>query len=100
MSIYIIAQFAIHDRELYSKYEEGFMDVFEQYDGRMLSVDEAPTLLQGEWTATRSVLIEFPSKQSAMAWMTSPAYQEIASHRLAASTGNVIMVNGFEEQTA
>lgn len=76
------------------------MDVFEQFDGRLLSVDEAPTLLQGEWTATRCVLIEFPSKQSAMAWMTSPAYQEIAKDRLAASTGNVIMVNGLEDQVS
>jgi len=98
MSVYIIAQFAIHDRALYSKYEDGFMAVFKQFDGRLLSVDEEPTVLQGEWSATRSVLIEFPSKQSAMAWMTSPAYQEIAKDRLAASTGNVIMVNGLEEQ--
>lgn len=97
MSIYIIAQFAIHDRELYSKYEEGFMDVFEKFDGRMLSVDEAPTLLQGEWSATRSVLIEFPSQQAAMDWMTSPAYLKIAKDRLAASTGNVIMVKGGED---
>jgi uncharacterized protein (DUF1330 family) len=63
----------------------------------MLSVDEEPTVLQGEFDFTRSVLIEFPSADQAMAWMTSPQYQEIAKHRLEASIGNAIMVKGLED---
>lgn len=59
-------------------------------------VDEEPTVLQGEFDFTRSVLIEFPSAEQAMAWMTSPEYTEIAKHRLAASIGDVIMVKKRE----
>ena len=62
----------------------------------MLSVDEEPTILQGDFDFTRSVLIEFPSAEQAMAWMTSPEYQEIAQHRLEASVGNAIMVKKLE----
>ncbi|MEM8617309.1 MAG: DUF1330 domain-containing protein [Pseudomonadota bacterium] len=96
MSVYIIAQMTIHDRAAYDKYDAGFFEVFEKFDGEMLSVDEAPTVLDGEFTATRSVLIKFPSKQAAVAWMRSDEYQEIAKHRIAGSTANSIMVRGFE----
>ena len=51
------------------------MQVFEPFSGTMLSVDEEPTILQGDFDFTRSVLIEFPSAEKAMAWMTSPEYQ-------------------------
>ena len=72
------------------------MQVFEPFSGTMLSVDEEPTILQGDFDFTRSVLIEFPSAEKAMAWMTSPEYQEIAKHRLEASFGNAIMVKKLE----
>lgn len=94
MSIYIIAEFHIHTRAEYDKYDALFMDVFDQYNGELLSVDESPTVLEGEWTSTRSVLITFPSKADAMAWMTSPEYIKIAKHRLAGSTGRVRLVEG------
>ena len=95
MSVYIIARFNIHDRSQYDKYESGFAEVFKKFDGKMLSVDEDPMLLMGEWQDTRSVIIEFPCKKSALAWMTSDEYQAIAKHRDAGSTANSILVKGF-----
>ena len=92
MSVFVIAQILIHDREEYEKYEAGFMPVWDNYEGKLLSVDEDPAVLEGEFDATRSVLLEFPSRQAAMAWMMSPEYQEIAKHRHAASITNSIMV--------
>jgi len=96
MSVYIIARFKIHDRSEYDRYSAGFAEVFRKFDGKMLSVDEDPTLLAGEWDDTRSVIIEFPSKESAMAWMTSDEYQAIAKHHNAGSTANSILVKGLE----
>lgn len=92
MTVYIIAEFHIHDRDAYNAYDALFMDVFEAHDGTLLSVDEAPRVLEGEWSSTRSVLMSFPNEEAAFAWMGSPAYQEIAKHRLAGSTGRARMV--------
>jgi len=96
MSVYIIARFKIHDRSEYDRYSAGFSDVFKKFDGKMLSVDEDPTVLAGEWDDTRSVIIEFPSEKSALAWMTSDDYQAIAKHRDAGSTANSILVKGLD----
>ena len=95
MTHYLIARIDINDREEYSKYQAGFMEIFSQYDGKMLSVDEAPKLIEGEWPVSRTVLIEFPSKESAMAWYESEAYQALAQHRLASSDGNIVLLKGL-----
>ena len=96
MSVYIIARFKIHDRSEYDQYSAGFSAVFQKFDGTMLSVDEAPMVLAGQWEDTRSALIEFPSQESALAWMNSDEYQAIAKHRNAGSTVNSILVKGLE----
>ncbi|WP_271079316.1 DUF1330 domain-containing protein [Aurantiacibacter sp. MUD61] len=95
MPAYIIARFRIHDRESYDRYDAAFMPVFAKFQGKLLSVDENPDVLEGAWEFTRSVLIEFPDKAAATAWMTSPEYRAIAKDRISASEGQVIMVEGL-----
>ena len=48
MSVYLIAQINIHDRDRYGQYEVGFMEIFAQYGGEMLAVEESPTVLEGQ----------------------------------------------------
>lgn len=43
MTAYIVAQLEIHDRETHAKYEEGFMAVFEPFDGKPLHREAART---------------------------------------------------------
>ena len=99
MTCYIVALINIHDREQYALYEAGFMEVFQKYQGTMLSVDEAPELVEGEWSWTRSVLISFPSKADAKAWYQSSEYQSIAQHRFAGSRSNIVFLNGMSVTT-
>ena len=95
MTVYILSRLTIHDRVEYDKYENKFADVFLKFDGKVLSVDEDPLVLAGDWDATRSVLIEFPSKEAAFAWMQSDDYQAISKHRNAGSTMNSILVKSL-----
>ena len=95
MTVYAIATLEIHDRERYARYEDNFLEIFTNYNGTVLSVDEAPSTLEGEWPYTRTVLLSFPSRAELDAWYESDAYQAILEHRLAASTGNVVVINGL-----
>jgi len=97
MPVYMISRMTIHDRSEYDKYEERFMEIFDKFDGKLLSVDEEPQVVAGEWTATRNVLIEFPTKPQLFAWLTSPEYQEIGKFRDAGSTAEAIIVTGLED---
>ena len=97
MTVYILSRLTITDRTEYDKYESQFEEIFSKFDGKLLSVDEEPLVIAGEWEATRSVLIEFPSKESAFAWMQSDDYQAISKHRNAGSTLSSIMVKALED---
>jgi len=57
MSAYIIGLIEIHDRDEYNKYQAGFREIFSKYGGEILVVEETPTLLEGEWPHTRTVVI-------------------------------------------
>ena len=94
MSVYVVAQINIHDRDRYAQYEAGFMDVFAQYGGAILAVDEAPAVLEGQWSCTRTVLIRFADDAGARAWYDSEAYQELAYHRWAASAADIALLHG------
>ena len=71
------------------------MEIFSRYQGRMLSVEEDPVILEGSWPCTRTVLIEFPSDEEALAWYRSDEYQKLAKHRFASSEGNAVLIRGL-----
>ena len=94
MAHYLIAQIDIKDREKYAKYEAGFMEIFQRYKGKILSVDENIGVLEGDWPFTRTVLFFFSSKEDALNWYNSEEYQLLAKHRFSASESNIIIVSG------
>ena len=95
MTVYCIALLNIADRERYGAYARGFMEIFSQHSGKLLAVDETPTIKEGDWPHTRTVLIEFPDADAFDAWFNSPAYQALVKHRHAASTGSVVVIKSF-----
>jgi uncharacterized protein (DUF1330 family) len=95
MAVYAIALLKIDDRSEYANYEKGFMEIFARYSGKLLAVDEAPLVLEGEWPHTRTVLIEFPNQAELDRWYRSDAYQRLAQHRFKASTGAIAVIQGL-----
>ncbi|GGK36128.1 hypothetical protein GCM10010124_30990 [Pilimelia terevasa] len=57
-------------------YLERIQDTLEPYGGRFLVHGGDVNVLEDEWPGT-IVIIEFPDWESAHAWYSSPAYQEI-----------------------
>lgn len=94
MSSYFVALIDINDPELYGKYLEGYDAVFEKYNGQVISVEDNPRVLEGQWPAGRTVLIKFPNDEELRRWYDSPEYQQIASHRRAASSGSIAVISG------
>jgi len=89
MTVYAIALLNIADRERYGAYQSGFMEIFNKYSGKLLAVDDAPTVKEGDWPYTGTVLIEFPDVEAFDAWFNPPDYQALANHRHAARPAGV-----------
>jgi uncharacterized protein (DUF1330 family) len=92
--VYVIAQIEIHDRAKYREYEKGFGEIFAKYEGEGVGFSEDPTVVEGEWPYTRTVLLRFPSEEALFAWYHSPEYQELAENRWASSTANIVAIPG------
>jgi uncharacterized protein (DUF1330 family) len=97
MTHYFAAQIKINDPAEYEKYLDRFDDIFSQYKGEYLAIDESPTLLEGDWNYTKTVLIKFNSKQDFEDWYYSDDYQSILKHRLKASKCDTILIKGLDE---
>ena len=61
----------------------------------VLSIGHNPTVIEGDWPATQTVLLEFESVDAAKEWYYSDAYQEAVKLRQAAADCNGVIVSGF-----
>jgi uncharacterized protein (DUF1330 family) len=95
MTVYIINNMTIHDREAYKTYLRAFSPVFERHGGSVLAVQDSPRPMEGAWPYDRTVLLSFPSRQAAEDWIGSPEYVEIARYRKAGTVSNVVMLDAF-----
>lgn len=94
MEHYFIAQIKINNQEEYEKYIERVDEVFSKFDGEYLAVDDAPIILEGNWSYTRTVLIKFNSKKDFKEWYYSDDYQKILKHRLNGANCDTILAKG------
>lgn len=96
MTVYALAQLRIHDRERYGRYMARFMDVFGRFNGRVLAADDAPVVVEGDWSdRNKAVLLQFPDAASFYAFADSPEYAEIAVDRKAGADAVILLIQGF-----
>ena len=96
MTVYLVVQVKVKDREAYDRYAGGFMDVFSKFNGAMLAADFEPRVLDGEWDKDRLVLMSFPDEASLTAWITSDEYSKLAADRAAGADTIALLARGIE----
>jgi len=94
VACYFVARIAVHDVQGYQRYLDGADPLLDRFGGEVLAVDEAPTVLEGEWSGTRTVLLRFPDEETAKAWYHSPEYQALARHRFESASSDAVLVRG------
>ena len=98
MTVYTLAQLTFTDVEAYRRYQRAFPAVFAKFNGKVVAADEAPRVLEGDWTHDKVVILAFPDEAEAMRFSNSPDYAEIAKDRKAGAEAVIVMVKGFEPQ--
>jgi len=95
MSVYVVAQLRFTDEAIYRRYQGRFASVFAGAGGRLLVADEAPIVLEGEWTRDKLVIMEFATAASARDFLESPAYRSISEERRAGAETIALLVRGL-----
>ena len=94
MKHYFVANIRIHNKTEYQKYLDKVDAVFGKFSGKYLAVDCSPEVLEGKWSYSKTVIIEFRSKKDFENWYNSDEYQAILKHRLKASDCDTILIKG------
>jgi uncharacterized protein (DUF1330 family) len=92
---YVIVTEVIRDPEGMDAYSRAAGTSIAESGARVLVVDRQPEVLEGEWPATQTVVLQFESADAARAWYTSDSYQGAVGLRQAAADCNVVIVAGF-----
>lgn len=96
MTVYAVALIKVHDREAYRPYEENVLPILAKFNAKVIAFDEEPTIVEGDWPYTRSLIMSFQSPEDLNNWYNSPEYQALVRHRHAASTGQIAALRSFE----
>jgi len=92
---YWIAHVDVTDDEQYKGYVAANAEAFAKHGARFLVRGGRFESVEGSSRA-RNVVIEFPSYQAALDCYRSPEYQRALALRLPASTGDVIIIEGYD----
>ena len=94
MAAYVIADVTVTDQGLMDEYRKLVPATVTAYGGKFVVRGGAHQKVEGDWTPTRLVLIEFPSMDHARRWYDSPEYREPKAMRIKAGRTNLIFVDG------
>lgn len=94
MSAYVIAELEVTDPEKFGEYRELVPATIEKYCGKYLARGGTVEVLEGDWSPSRIVILEFESVEQAKKWIDSEEYTPVKQIRFDSANTNVVLVEG------
>ena len=91
---YIYADIEITDPEEYEKYRAAVPATIEAFGGRYAVYRGEPEVLEGNRDVKRAVILEFESRERALAWYNSPQYAGAKAIRHRSAVTHVTLFTG------
>jgi uncharacterized protein (DUF1330 family) len=95
MTTYFVVNGTIKDAALLDEYLAAAGATLGIVPLKLLTADAACEVVEGTPAGTRTVILEFASKDDFRTWYDSPAYQAIIGKRLAATQGFGLLAEGL-----
>jgi len=97
MPAYVIVETDIHDPEQYERYRAAARGAVHAGGGRFVARGGELAVLEGDWSPSRLVVLEFPDLEAAKRWYESPEYEEAKRLREGAANLRMVAVQGLDE---
>jgi len=94
MSAYVILDIEVTDPTGYEEYKKLAPAAVALYGGRYVARGGKVENLEGDWSPTRLVMLEFASVEQAKAWLSSPEYAPALAMRHRYAKSQTIVVEG------
>jgi len=95
MAAIMIAQIQVDDAEQYKEYQRQVIPTIDQFGGRVLAAEARPSVIEGEWAANMTVVIEWPSVECAQEWYDADVYADAKALRHRISKANLVFLRGI-----
>jgi uncharacterized protein (DUF1330 family) len=94
MSAYVIVDITVHDPAVYEEYKKLAPAAVAACGGKYLARGGRTEMLEGGWSPSRLVILEFESVEKARAWLDSDAYAGAKKLRHQAARTNMVVIEG------
>jgi uncharacterized protein (DUF1330 family) len=100
MAAYVVLDVEVQDPTQYEKYKSLAPQAIAAYGGRYLARGGMTETMEGRWTPSRLVLLEFPTMERARAWWGSREYAAAKALRQACARTEMVLVEGLAPTSA
>ncbi len=94
MKAYLVLDFSVTDFGGFKKYIAEIPAFIARHSGKYIVQGVQPTLIEGDWAPERMVIIEFPAREKAEAFLGDPDTQDLFKVRHATTTSKLVLVDG------
>jgi uncharacterized protein (DUF1330 family) len=94
MKAYLVLDLSVNDFGGFKKYIAEIPAFIAKHSGRYIVQGVQPTIIEGDWKPDRMVIIEFPERDKADAFLRDPEIQDLFKARHATTTSKLVLVDG------
>ncbi|HEY9528890.1 MAG TPA: DUF1330 domain-containing protein [Anaerolineales bacterium] len=94
MTAYVIVDINVTDPVRYDDYKKLAAPTVELYGGKYIARGGKTEVLEGDWSPSRLVILQFDTMEQAKSWLHSPEYSGPRSLRHETATSNMVVIEG------
>jgi uncharacterized protein (DUF1330 family) len=96
MKAYLVLDFAVRDLPGFMPYVAAIPAHIARHGGRYIVQGAIPTPMEGDWTPERMVILEFPARANAEAFLSDPEIQDLFKLRHDTTVSRLVLVDGCD----
>ena len=94
MKAYLVLDFSVQDLAGFRPYIANIPAFIEKHGGRYIVRGAEPTVMEGDWAPERMVILEFPARENAKAFLDDQDAQALFEIRHKTTRGKLVLVDG------
>lgn len=94
MTAYVVVDINVTDPVRYEDYKRMAAPTVEMYGGKYIARAGRTETLEGDWSPTRLVILQFESIEQAKTWLNSAEYSGPRGLRHETATTNMVVIEG------
>jgi len=94
MKAYLVLDLSVNDLAGFRKYIAEIPAFIAKHSGKYIVQGAQPTTVEGDWKPDRMVILEFPEREKAEAFLNDPDIQDLFKVRHATTTSKLVLVDG------